>query len=69
MTSAQRIFYLPPPWPPPGGEVLLPPDESRHALRSLRLGAGDLLQLVDGCGRLGRATALGEQAAQVLTLL
>jgi len=34
----------------PGLEVALPPDESLHALRSLRLGPGDRVTLFDGAG-------------------
>lgn len=34
------------------GTYLLPPEESRHAVRVLRLAEGDLLELVDGRGTL-----------------
>jgi 16S rRNA (uracil1498-N3)-methyltransferase len=46
-----RDFYAPPPWPAPGGVVRLPAEEATHALRVLRLRAGDSLRLVDGEGR------------------
>lgn len=41
--------------PEAGAECLLPPAESQHACRVLRLGEGDALDIVDGAG--GRAVA------------
>lgn len=38
------------------GSISLPPVEARHALRSLRLRAGDALTLFDGHGRVASAT-------------
>ncbi len=65
MTRDHRIFYLPPPWPEAGGEAVLPPEESRHALRALRVAAGDTLRLVDGQGQEAQATALGAPGEQL----
>ena len=39
----------------PGARVALPPAEAQHALKSLRLKAGDPLVLTDGQGRVARA--------------
>lgn len=40
------------------GEQALDESESRHARTSLRLGEGDALVLLDGCGRIGYAAVL-----------
>lgn len=37
---------------PPAGEVTLDPDETRHALGSLRLRPGAAVTLMDGCGHM-----------------
>jgi 16S rRNA (uracil1498-N3)-methyltransferase len=52
MTEARghADFHVPPPWPAPGGELDLPPEEAAHATRVLRLGPGAALRLVDGAG-------------------
>ncbi len=43
-------FFYAPPTQFAGGKVRLPADEARHALRVLRLGAGDEITVVDGEG-------------------
>ncbi|MBD3237938.1 MAG: RsmE family RNA methyltransferase [Candidatus Eisenbacteria bacterium] len=60
-------FYLPPPWPRVGSGVPLPPEETRHALRALRLSSGARVRLVDGEGRVGQGTLqiVGRGRAQV----
>lgn len=45
-----RRFYLPQTLDQPGATVSLPPAEAQHALRVLRLEAGDRLQLLNGEG-------------------
>ncbi|MCY4234617.1 MAG: RsmE family RNA methyltransferase [Bacteroidetes bacterium] len=45
-----RFFYAPPESFSDSGEVLLPPDESKHAVKVLRLGVGDEMMVVDGQG-------------------
>ncbi|MGN0866889.1 MAG: RsmE family RNA methyltransferase [Oligosphaeraceae bacterium] len=45
-----RRFFLPQSLNQPGATVSLPPAESQHALRVLRLEAGDRLQLLNGEG-------------------
>jgi len=57
--AGHRVFHLAPPWPPPGAEATLSVAESRHALRVLRLQAGDTLRLIDAAGRQAQAVALG----------
>lgn len=47
-------FYCPPPLAL-GGRVTLPPDAAHHAVRVLRMSAGDALQLFDGAGGEFRA--------------
>ncbi len=46
----QRFFYTPSP-----EAAQLPTDEAQHALRVLRLGMGDEIFLMDGCGTFHRA--------------
>jgi len=43
------------------GAVLLPPGDSRHALRSLRLARGEVVDIADGRGRVGRGKLTGER--------
>ncbi len=43
-------FYTPAPAYTPGDVLELPPDESRHASRSLRLTAGDVVEIFNGKG-------------------
>lgn len=59
-----QLFYAPLFSPPAG---VLPPDESRHAVRVLRLAAGSSLHLTDGRGGLFecRVTAADERACGV----
>ena len=49
-----------------GASVRLGPDQSRHALRVLRLKAGDAVQLLDGRGTVAQACIASEQAGQVV---
>jgi len=46
--AARRRFFVEA--IPAGGEVALPPEEAHHALRVLRLRAGDAVELFDGRG-------------------
>jgi 16S rRNA (uracil1498-N3)-methyltransferase len=55
--SAPRFFV--PDLDPSGDEVVLPPDESRHLTRVLRLHAEDELIVFDGRGRAWRARVVG----------
>ncbi len=55
--TGHRVFYLSPPWPDPGGDVLLSPEESRHAARVMRVRPSDALRVVDGEGREATAVA------------
>ena len=43
------------------GPVLLSPEDSRHALRSLRIRPGEMLTLADGRGAVARGRLAGEQ--------
>lgn len=60
-----RIFFLAPPWPAPGEEATLSAEESRHALRALRLGPGDTLRVIDGAGGQAAAEALGARGGRL----
>jgi 16S rRNA (uracil1498-N3)-methyltransferase len=66
---AHRDFYAPPPWPAPGGEVRLPPEESVHAARVMRLRPGDRLRLVDGEGNEADAEATRFTAGSLVARL
>ncbi|HEX2050802.1 MAG TPA: RsmE family RNA methyltransferase [Actinomycetota bacterium] len=49
-------FYAPPrAWS--AHEVALPPDESRHALKVLRVASSDPVVVIDGCGTVARCAA------------
>jgi 16S rRNA (uracil1498-N3)-methyltransferase len=52
-----------------GETVLLPPDESRHATKVIRLGEGSEIELLDGSGAVyaGYITATGKRVAVQLT--
>ena len=63
--AGHRVFFLAPPWPAPGGEAVLSAEESRHALRAMRLGPGDELQLVDGAGRQAAAVAVAARGGRL----
>ncbi len=60
--SARRFFS--PVIPGVGETVQLAPDESRHALKVLRLQNGDRLQLLDGAGTLAEAELLPAEGRQ-----
>jgi len=63
-----RLFYLEPErWAEPW---VLDGPEARHALRAVRLGAGDTLRLFDGCGREGefRIVRVGKDRAELEAL-
>ena len=49
-------FYVDEPLPESGGTVYLDRDESRHAVRALRLKPGDALEVCDGRGGADRRT-------------
>ncbi len=58
--------------PAEGGHVAITGDEAQHAVRVKRLGAGDLLELLDGRGRVASATIeaaekLGKKSGWSLT--
>ncbi len=63
--AGHRVFHLAPPWPAPGAEATLSAAESRHALRVLRLRAGDALRVIDGAGREAEAVALGVRGGRL----
>lgn len=50
MSSTPRLFAPPGAWDE--GSVLLPPEESHHAVRVLRMKPGDPVSVLDGFGRL-----------------
>jgi 16S rRNA (uracil1498-N3)-methyltransferase len=52
-----------------GEIVLLPPDESKHVTKVLRLGEGSEIELLDGSGVMyaGHITAIGKRVAVQLT--
>ncbi len=55
-----------------GEQVRLARDEADHARKSLRLGAGDVVELFDGCGGLARGTVVStgpEMVVQVIEWL
>ncbi|MDQ3752455.1 MAG: 16S rRNA (uracil(1498)-N(3))-methyltransferase [Actinomycetota bacterium] len=54
MSSTPRFFSPPGAWG--DGEVTLPAGESRHALRVLRMKAGDSVSVLDGFGRMARCS-------------
>ncbi len=54
--SAPTTYHYAPPENTRGGLIYLPEDEARHALRVLRLGVGDALEVVDGEGGWSRCT-------------
>ena len=60
-------FYAPPE-ARTGERIRLPEDESHHLARVLRLGEGDVVRVVDGCGMLyvGRVAAIGRDAVVVI---
>ena len=60
-----RSFWLPPPWPRPGGEAILPEEETRHAVRVLRVKPGERVRLVDGEGRQAEAVAVAVQGSHL----
>jgi 16S rRNA (uracil1498-N3)-methyltransferase len=47
---AETTFFYAPPDRFDGSAVVLPPDEAHHAIRVLRVGIGDEIQVVDGLG-------------------
>ena len=49
--------------PAAGGEAILDPEESRHAVVVLRLRPGDRLELLDGAGAIAQAELLEPMAA------
>lgn len=60
-------FYLPPEaWNGPAWE--LDGDEARHALRVMRLRAGDSCTVFDGLGRAAEATIVSTEGSSLLTL-
>lgn len=61
------IFYAPPK-NITGEEIVLPADESRHALKVLRLKKGDRLLVVDGLGQAyrGEIRTAGKTAVKIL---
>ncbi len=63
--AARRFFA--PVIPAVGESVQLSSDESRHALKVLRLQAGDKLQLLNGTGVLAEAEMLSASGKQVVS--
>jgi 16S rRNA (uracil1498-N3)-methyltransferase len=54
---------MPPPWPETGELARLDAEESNHALRALRVRAGDWVRLVDGSGQVTLAEVISEADA------
>ena len=63
--STQPHCYLPEGFAA-GGEILLPADESRHLLQSLRLRPGDTVMVFDGCGAAGAAAVVGTRGGRLV---
>ena len=64
-----RPRFLAPDLDPASGESELPPDESRHLTRVLRLGPGDVVSVFDGRGVEYLARVIGARAARVTLAL
>lgn len=59
-------FFVDGPALRPGERVTLSPEDSRHALRSLRLRPGEAVALADGSGLVADATVAGEEGGLAL---
>ena len=55
-----HLFYIPKDNIDGNNDVALPEDESQHALCVLRLGAGENVELTDGCGNFYKAVIEGK---------
>jgi len=55
-----HLFYIPKDNIDGNNDVALPDDESQHALCVLRLGAGENVELTDGCGNFYKAVIEGK---------
>ena len=63
-TNRYHRFYVDEPLPPAGGVVLLGRDESKHAMKALRLKPGDLLEVCDGVGGVGVGQLIGTEPSE-----
>jgi len=61
-TNRYHRFYVDELLPSGGGVVTLGRDETRHALRALRLKPGDLLEVCDGKGGVGTGALMGSDS-------
>ena len=65
MGSVPWFFAPPESWGP--GEVVLPADESHHALHVMRISPPDVLTIIDGRGRLARCSASRVEGDHLIT--
>jgi 16S rRNA (uracil1498-N3)-methyltransferase len=63
-TNRYHRFYVDEPLPPAGGVVLLGRDESKHAMKALRLKPGDFLEVCDGVGGVGVGELIGTEPSE-----
>ena len=63
-TNRYHRFYVDEPLPPAGGVVLLGRDESKHAMKALRLKPGDFLEVCDGVGGVGVGQLIGTEPSE-----
>jgi len=63
-TNRYHRFYVDEPLPPAGGVVLLGRDESKHAMKALRLRPGDFLEVCDGVGGVGVGQLIGTEPSE-----
>ncbi len=64
-TNRYHRFYVDEPLPPAGGVVLLGRDESKHAMKALRLKPGDFLEVCDGVGGVGVGQLIGTEPVPI----
>jgi len=61
-----RFFYAPPESFSDTGDVILPPDEARHAIKALRLRPEDIVTVVDGQGLAAKVQIVRADRNEVL---
>ena len=52
-----------------GGQVVMSREESWHLFGSLRLRVGDMVEVTDGCGCVGRGSVAGEEGGRAVVTL
>jgi len=61
-----RFFYAPPESFSDNGDIILPPDEARHAVKVLRLQSGDRVTVVNGQGLAAKVQIVRVDRSEVL---